>query len=85
MLRNELLDQHIAERIGTLTRFPSLTLAVNGGGRGLSWTGTGVAIPPQQSASELFNQLFERHLFMGERTENGFASAIQRLSKRQRT
>ena len=31
------LDQHIAERIGTLTRFPSLTLAVNGG-RSLSWT-----------------------------------------------
>src|SRR4051812_39784587 len=52
------LDQHIAERIGTLTRFPSLTLAVNGGGRGLSWTGTGVAIPPEQSAAEVFNQLF---------------------------
>src|SRR3954469_24217296 len=52
------LDQYIAERIGILTRFPSLTLAVNGGGRGLSWTGTGVAIPPEQSASEVFNQLF---------------------------
>jgi len=52
------LDQRIAERIGTLTRFPSLTLAVNGGGRGLSWTGTGVAIPPEQSASAVFNQLF---------------------------
>ncbi len=52
------LDQHIAERIGTLTRFPSLTLAVNGGGRALSWTGTGVAIPPEQSAAEVFNQLF---------------------------
>jgi BMFP domain-containing protein YqiC len=52
------LDQHIAERIGTLTRFPSLTLAVNGGGRALSWTGTGVAIPPEQSAASVFNQLF---------------------------
>ena len=52
------LDQYIAERIGILTRFPSLTLAVNGGGRGLSWTGTGVAIPPEQSAAEVFNQLF---------------------------
>lgn len=52
------LDQQIAERIGTLTRFPSLTLAVNGGGRGLSWTGTGVAIPPEQSAAGVFNQLF---------------------------
>lgn len=51
------LDQHIAERIGTFTRFPSLTLAVNGG-RSLSWTGTGVAIPPEQSAAGVFRQLF---------------------------
>ena len=52
------LDQHIAERIGTLTRFPSLTLAVNGGARGLSWTGTGVAIPPEGRAADVFSQLF---------------------------
>jgi hypothetical protein len=52
------LDQHIAERIGTMTRFPSLTLAVNGGARGLSWTGTGVAIPPEGRAADVFNQLF---------------------------
>jgi hypothetical protein len=52
------LDQFIAERIGTLTRFPSLTLAVNGAARSLSWTGTGVAIPPEERASEVFNQLF---------------------------
>jgi hypothetical protein len=52
------LDQHIAERIGTLTRFPSLTLAVNGAARALSWTGAGVAIPPEERASEVFNQLF---------------------------
>jgi BMFP domain-containing protein YqiC len=51
------IDQYIAERIGTLTRFPSITLAVNGG-RGLSWTGTGVAIPAEQSASAVFRQLF---------------------------
>jgi hypothetical protein len=51
------LDQHIAERIGSLTRFPSLTLAVNGG-RSLSWTGTRVAIPPEQSAAGVFRQLF---------------------------
>ena len=51
------LDQYVAERIGTQTRFPSITLAVNGG-RGLSWTGTGVAIPPEQSASAVFRQLF---------------------------
>jgi uncharacterized protein DUF1552 len=52
------LDQHVAERIGNLTRFPSLTLSVNGGARSLSWTGTGVAIPPEERASEVFNQLF---------------------------
>lgn len=52
------LDQHIAERIGNLTRFPSLTLAVNGAARSLSWTGSGVAIPPEERASEVFNQLF---------------------------
>src|SRR6266567_2084404 len=52
------LDQFIAERIGTLTRFPSLTLAVNGGARGLSWTRTAVAIPPEERASGVFKQLF---------------------------
>jgi BMFP domain-containing protein YqiC len=51
------LDQRIAERIGVQTRFPSLTLAVNGG-RSLSWTRTGVAIPPEGQASRVFNQLF---------------------------
>jgi hypothetical protein len=52
------LDQHIAERIGTLTRFPSLTLGVNTRSRSLSWTGTGVAIPPEDKAAAVFRQLF---------------------------
>ena len=52
------LDQFIAERIGNQTRFPSLTLAVNTGARSLSWTGNGVAIPPEQSASSVFRQMF---------------------------
>lgn len=51
------LDQYVGERIGVLTRFPSLTLAVNGN-RSLSCTGTGVAIPPEQSAAAVFRQLF---------------------------
>jgi hypothetical protein len=51
------LDQHIAEHLGSHTRFPSLALAVNGN-RSLSWTGTGVAIPPEQSAAQVFQQLF---------------------------
>ena len=52
------LDQHIAEHIGTLTRFPSLTLAVNTRIRSLSWTGTGVAIPPEDKAAAVFQELF---------------------------
>ncbi|MEX0938809.1 MAG: DUF1552 domain-containing protein [Pirellulales bacterium] len=51
------LDQHVAEHIGASTRIPSLSLAINGN-RSLSWTGTGVAIPPEQSASDVFQQLF---------------------------
>jgi hypothetical protein len=52
------LDQHIAEQIGVLTRFPSLTLAVNTRTRSLSWTGTGVAIPPEDKAASVFNEMF---------------------------
>ncbi len=52
------LDQFIAERIGSATRFPSLTLAVNSGRSSLSWTGAGVGIPPEEKASEVFRQLF---------------------------
>jgi hypothetical protein len=52
------LDQLIAERIGNLTRFPSLTLGVNVGARGLSWTRSAVAIPPEEHASAVFKQLF---------------------------
>lgn len=52
------LDQYIAERIGILTRFPSLTLAVNTSNRSLSWTGSGVAIPPEEKAADVFKQLF---------------------------
>jgi Protein of unknown function (DUF1552) len=52
------LDQYIAERIGIQTRFPSLTLSVNTRSRSLSCTGTGVAIPPEDKASEVFKQLF---------------------------
>jgi Protein of unknown function (DUF1552) len=54
------LDQLIAEQWGHKTRFPSLTLGVNvqQGLRSLSWTGQGVLIPCQQSASALFSRLF---------------------------
>ena len=52
------LDQFIAEQIGIQTRFPSITLGVNTRSRSLSWTGTGVAIPPEDKAAEVFKQLF---------------------------
>ena len=54
------LDQYVAERIGHLTRFPSLTLGVNikGGARSLSWTGSGVAIPCEDSPSAVYRKLF---------------------------
>ena len=52
------LDQHMAERIGNQTRFPSITLAVNTRARSLSFTSTGVAIPPEDRASDVFKQLF---------------------------
>jgi BMFP domain-containing protein YqiC len=54
------LDQYIGERIGHLTRFPSLTLGVNvaQGARSLSWTGSGVLIPCEEKASDVFKRLF---------------------------
>ena len=54
------LDQYIAERIGHLTRFPSMTLGVNcaRGSRSLSWTAGGVMIPTEEKASEVFRKMF---------------------------
>ena len=54
------LDQYIAERVGHLTRFPSLTLGVNvqKGQRSLSWTGAGVLIPCEEKPSKVYEQLF---------------------------
>ena len=54
------LDQYVAERIGHLTRIPSLTLGVNvqQGQRSLSWTGSGVLIPCEEKASDVFKRLF---------------------------
>lgn len=54
------LDQYISERIGHLTRYPSLTLGVNvqQGIRSLSWTGSGVMIPCEEKASDVFARMF---------------------------
>jgi hypothetical protein len=54
------LDQFMAERIGHLTRFPSLNLGVNveQGARSLAWTSSGVMIPSEEKASDVFRKLF---------------------------
>lgn len=54
------LDQYMAERIGHLTRFHSLTLGVNvqQGQRSLSWTGSGVLIPCEEKAADVFGRMF---------------------------
>lgn len=50
------LDQLIAEKIGTQTRYPYLALSNQGSS--LSWTSNGVPIPGQRSPSSLFKALF---------------------------
>jgi len=51
------VDQYAAERIGHLTRFPSLALSV-GTKASLSYTQSGVQIPGEESPSQLFRKLF---------------------------
>src|SRR5579883_2335625 len=54
------LDQFAAERVGHLTRFPSLNLGVNveQGQRSLAWTSSGVLIPCEEKASDVFRRMF---------------------------
>ena len=66
------LDQFIAEQIGILTRFPSIALGVNTR-KGLAWTGSGVAIPCEDKAADVFKQLF----FQG--TPEEVAAQVRRL------
>ncbi len=51
------VDQYAAERIGHLTRFPSLALAV-GTRQSLSYAQSGVQIPGEDSPAKLFRKLF---------------------------
>ena len=54
------LDQFAAERLGPVTRFPTLNLGVNidKANRSLSWTRDGVLLPADDSASALFRKMF---------------------------
>lgn len=50
------IDQLVAEKIGTQTRFPSLVLGT--GSESLSWSASGVPLPAESSPSRAFQQLF---------------------------
>jgi len=50
------LDQFAAEKIGHLTRFPSLTLASEGSS--LSWTRSGAMVPSESYPAPVFARLF---------------------------
>ena len=54
------LDQFAAERLGPVTRFPTLNLGVNidKANRSLSWTRDGVLLPAEDSAPALFRKMF---------------------------
>src|SRR5258708_5979507 len=58
IIRNTVsLDQEVAERLSSATRFPYLSLG--GGGTGaLSWNRKGVKVPAEGRATHVFKQLF---------------------------
>lgn len=71
------LDQRIAESIGQETRFPSLTVGSDSGlhnGCQMSWTRSGVRVPPITDPRELFNTLFV------DDTEEGKQAAAKRMA-----
>ena len=58
---NITVDQRAAEVLGHLTRFPSLTIGSTDGLHGgcqMSWTRSGVRVPPIEGPRELFRKLF---------------------------
>ena len=52
------LDQVLASKMGTTTRFPFLSLSIYDRGWGCSWNNRGVAIPPLHDVDEIYNKLF---------------------------
>ena len=88
------LDQFVAERIGHLTRFPSLTLGVNIGrtAKSLSCTAAGVLIPCEDRPSQIFKKLFlggspeemqaqSRKLALGQSIMDTIAEQTSRLNR----
>lgn len=73
--RNQIsLDQFAAEKLGPVTRFPTLNLGVNidKANRSLAWTRDGVLLPAEDKASALFHKMFVQ----------GDAVAVQKQLKR---
>lgn len=69
------LDQRAAEVRGSITRFPSITAGSSGGlhnGTQMSWTRSGVRVPPITGPRELFRKLFV------EESADGKKAAIER-------
>lgn len=59
--RNQIsLDQFAAEKLGPVTRFPTLNLGVNidKANRSLAWTRDGVLLPAEDKATSLFQKMF---------------------------
>jgi hypothetical protein len=69
------LDQFMAERVGSATRFPSLSLMVGKDNASLSWTRNGSMIPAVSSPLKLYNQMFV------EDTPQARAAALNRLKE----
>ena len=73
---NVSLDQKAAAHVGADTRYPSLQMACgSSSGNRLSWTTSGVAIPPLEDPSKIFSALFQK-------TDPGRVDVLKRNSER---
>lgn len=72
------LDQFAAEKLGQVTRFPTLNLGVNidKGNRSLSFTRDGVLLPAEDSAPKLYERMFVQG------DPESVASTLHRLENR---
>lgn len=86
------LDQLVREKLGYVTRFPSLVLSTAGGGS-QSYTRSGVMVPAEHRPSKLFEKLFlqgkpheierqRRSLDDGRSILDSLPSQIKQLSRR---
>lgn len=69
------LDQVMAEKLGSATRFPSIPVMIGTGNLSLSWTRSGSMIPPITSPLKLYQQLFI------EDTTEGKSESLRRLRR----